>query len=77
MIKSIIFIAKKFKPLDDFLSALFMASMAHNAKNELHKASIKRLLEKQANEEIRKITAFEKNGKASGYEEPRVVGVRR
>lgn len=51
--------------------------MAHNAKSELHKASIKRLLEKQANEEIRKITAFEKNGKASGYEEPRVVGVRR
>ena len=51
MIKLIIFIAKRFKPLDDFLSALFMASMAHNAKSELHKASIKRLLEKQANEE--------------------------
>lgn len=77
MIKLIILIAKKFKPLDDFLGALFMAFIAHNAKNELHKASVKRLLEKQANEEIKKITAYEKDGKASGYEAPRVVGVRR
>lgn len=77
MIKLIIFIAKRFKPLDNFLSALFLASMAHNAKSELQKAATKRLLEKQANEEIRKITAYEKNGEASGLEAPRVVGVRR
>lgn len=78
MIKVIIFIAKRFKPLDEFLSALLMALMAHNAKSiSVSPGQKKQLLEEQAKEEIRKITAFEKNGEASGYEAPRIVGVRR
>jgi hypothetical protein len=55
-----------------------MAFIAHNAKKiAVSPVQSKLLLEEQAKEEIRKITAYEKNGEASGYEAPRVVGVRR
>jgi hypothetical protein len=73
VIKIIIKLSIKLKAVDNFLNRLLFAYTQLKGQDQIAKEQIKKLAEKQAQQDLKRIVAYEKYGEASGFDKPIVA----
>lgn len=70
MIRILIALSNRFKFVDSFLTRLTFAYAQNMSGDQLKRDAIKKLAEKVAMSDLKRVNAWEKNGALSGYNPP-------